>query len=184
MKNSVLILLPSLIVLSVSCVPQEARRPVTYSKPHTLAGISSKMKKINKMEEQKIKAYIQQDSLYSYNPSPSGYWYTIIQKVEGNTPYPREGDLVEFRYEILDLSDQMIYSSQELGIKTYRVDKEDFIPALQLGIKSMKVGETVKFVIPSYSAYGVVGDDQKIGINQSITSIVTLLNIKSRDENN
>jgi FKBP-type peptidyl-prolyl cis-trans isomerase len=60
----------------------------------------------------------------------------------------------------------------------YRIDKEDFIFALQLGIKLMKVGETIIFVIPSYNAFGISGDGEKIGINQSIKSTVTLLNIK------
>jgi len=42
----------------------------------------------------------------------------------------------------------------------------------------MKVGETITFVIPSYSAFGITGDGNKIGINQSIKSTVTLINIK------
>jgi FKBP-type peptidyl-prolyl cis-trans isomerase FkpA len=42
----------------------------------------------------------------------------------------------------------------------------------------MKIGETITFVIPSYSAFGIIGDGHKIGINQSIKSTVTLINIK------
>ena len=183
MKNSVLAIF-SLAMLIISCTPQEARRPISYSKSHTLANVSGNMKKINKIEEEKIHAYLQKDSLLSYRSSSDGYWYATIEKVKENTPYPKEGDLVELQYEILDLSDQVIYSSQELGTKVYKVNKENFIPALQLGIKSIKVGETVKFVIPPYRAFGVVGDQHKIGINQSIISIVTLLNIKLTDESN
>ena len=72
----------------------------------------------------------------------------------------------------------MIYSKDELGMMKYRVDKEDLISALKVGIKLMKIGETIIFVIPSYSAFGISGDGNKIGINQSIISTVTLLNIK------
>ena len=42
----------------------------------------------------------------------------------------------------------------------------------------MKEGESIKFIIPSFNAYGVIGDDDKIGINTSIISRVTLINIK------
>jgi FKBP-type peptidyl-prolyl cis-trans isomerase len=42
----------------------------------------------------------------------------------------------------------------------------------------MKIGETIKFIIPSFNAYDIVGDGNKIGINKSIISIVTLINIK------
>jgi len=41
----------------------------------------------------------------------------------------------------------------------------------------MKVGEIITFVIPSYTAFGISGDGNKIGINQSIKSTVTLINI-------
>ena len=70
-----------------------------------------------------------------------------------------------------------MYSKEDLGIKKYIIDKEDFISGLQKGIKLMKIGETVTFVIPSYSAFGIAGDGNKIGINQSIKSKVTLINI-------
>ena len=62
--------------------------------------------------------------------------------------------------------------------KNYKVDEEDFIPGIQQGLKLMKIGETVKFIIPSFNAYDVVGDENKIGINKSIISTVTLINIK------
>ena len=64
----------------------------------------------------------------------------------------------------------------------YKVDKEDFIPALQDGIKLMKKGETIIFVIPSYRAFGVSGDGNKIGINQPIKSTVKLIDIKTNHQ--
>lgn len=162
----------------------EPRRPVTKSKSYTLADTSNEMKKINQIEDKKVKFYMQQDSLASYNSSSSGYWFTYLNKVESESPNPVKGDLVELEYEIRSLKNELIYSKEDLGTKVYNVDKEDFIPALQMGIKQMKVGETVKFVIPSYSAFGIAGDENKIGINQSIISIVTLLNIKKENEDN
>jgi FKBP-type peptidyl-prolyl cis-trans isomerase len=46
----------------------------------------------------------------------------------------------------------------------------------------MKVGETIKFVIPSHNAFGVVGDENRIGMNQSLISTVTLINIKKNED--
>ena len=40
------------------------------------------------------------------------------------------------------------------------------------------MGETIIFVIPSYNAFGISGDGNRIGINQSIKSTVTLISIK------
>jgi gliding motility-associated peptidyl-prolyl isomerase len=166
------------VALLFSCSEKEARRPVSKKKSYTLAATSEQMKKINKIEEAKVLTYIENDSLKTYTSSPSGFWYQYVQKVEIDSVRPKKGDVVLLSYEILDLKDQVIYAKEELGVKEYKVDKEDFIPALQQGIKLMKSGETMKFVIPSYNAFGVVGDNNKIGINESIISIVTLINIR------
>ncbi len=168
----------SMILVCTSCTEKEARRPVSKNKSYTLADTSEQMKKINKIEEAKIKRYISNDSLSNYIASPNGYWFQYLKKVFEISDTPQKEDVVELRYEILNLNNEIIYTKEELGIKTYKVDKEDFIPALQNGIKTMKVGETVKFVIPSYNAFGLVGDNDRIGINESIISIVSLINIK------
>jgi len=171
-----------LLLILVSCEEQEARRPITSSKSYTLASTSKQLKQINKVEEAKVLQYIKNDSISKYQSSATGYWYQYIQKVEENTTNPKMDDIVEISYEILDLNNNIIYSKEALGIKEYKIDKEDFIPALQQGIKTMKKGETIKFVIPSYNAFGLVGDGNKIGVNQSIISLVTLINIKESIE--
>ena len=45
----------------------------------------------------------------------------------------------------------------------------------------MKEGESMKFIIPSFNAFGVLGDEKKIGMNTSIISRITLINI-NKDE--
>ena len=132
---------------------------------------------MNKIEENKILELIKNDSLNNYIQSPQGFWYTYINKVEDSSKTPHKGDEVYLEYNITDLKDSIIYSKKELGIKKYIVDKEDFISGLQKGIKLMKIGETITFVLPSYNAYGITGDNNKIGLNQSIKSTVTLINI-------
>tara|TARA_R110002073_G_scaffold8207_1_gene45610 strand:- start:59795 stop:60334 length:540 start_codon:yes stop_codon:yes gene_type:complete len=166
-----------LVLVLVSCKEQEGRKPITASKSFTLASTAKQLKQINKFEEGKILQYIKNDSISQYQSSATGYWYQYIKKVEENTAKPKMNDVVEISYEILDLNNNIIYSKEALGIKKYKIDKEDFIPALQQGIKTMKKGETIKFVIPSHNAFGFVGDGNKIGVNQSIISLVTLINI-------
>ena len=126
----------------------------------------------------KIINYIKKDTFHDYIRSPYGFWYRYIIKDPKNSISPKKGDLVQISYEISDLKDQIIYSKQLNGIKDYKVDEEDFIPGIQQGLKLMKIGETIKFIIPSFNAYDIVGDGNKIGINKSIISIVTLINIK------
>jgi gliding motility-associated peptidyl-prolyl isomerase len=157
-------------------VPREPINP----KPSTTLFLEAlkQNKVLNKLENNKILQEIQNDSTNVYMQSSNGFWYTYIHKIEEDSKTPIKGDEIVFSYNITDLKNTIIYSKDLLGLKNYIVDKEDFISGLQKGVKLMKIGETITFVIPSYSAYGIAGDQQKIGINQSIKSTVTLINIK------
>jgi gliding motility-associated peptidyl-prolyl isomerase len=162
----------------VSCTKVQPRKPINPKPSTTIYDEARQQNKIlNKIEDNKIVALIKEDSTNTYIQSSNGFWYTYINKIEEDLPSPKNGDEVVFEYDIKDLNDSIIYSKEELGVKKYNVDKEDFISGLQKGIKLMKIGETITFVLPSYNAFGITGDNRKIGINQSIKSTVTLINI-------
>ena len=176
MKISSLFLL---IVLCFGCSKSTPRRPINPKPSSTiLQETIAASKLLNKEEDARILSFIKKDSTKTYITSLNGFWYTYINKIEENLPTPKTGQEVTFSYNITDLEDAIIYSEEELGVKNYMIDKEDFIAALQIGIKLMKTGETITFVIPSYNAFGISGDGNKIKINQSIKSTVTLISIK------
>jgi len=166
-------------ILCLGCSKITPREPINPKPSSTiLKETIQESIKLNRIEDAKVLASIKIDSTRNYQVSSHGYWYTYITKVDKDTPTPKAGDIASFEYNIADLQGTVIYSKEELGLKEYKVDKEDFISALQVGIKLMKVGETITFVVPSYNAFGISGDKNKIGINQSIKSTVTLINIK------
>ena len=171
-----------LIFISVfcfSCSKVAPRKPINPKPSSTILKETIKESiRLNSIEDNAILQVIKKDSTINYKVSPNGFWYFYKNKIEENTPTPKAGDVISIEYNITDLQGVVIYSEEELGVKNYKVDKEDFISALQSGIKLMKVGETITFVIPSYNAFGISGDGNKIGINQSIKSTVTLINIK------
>lgn len=175
MRISLLILT---VLLLVSCDNPKPRAPISVKKSTIYAETAKRLKSINKAEEAKILAYIENDSINSYEASPNGYWFTKNIEKDTESVKPKKADIVSFTYEIKDLNNQVIYSKGELGVKQYKVDKEDFITALQFGIKQMKVGETYTFIIPSFNAFGLTGDDNRIGVNQSLVVTLTLINIK------
>ena len=170
-----------LFVLLLCCFSYskiEPRKPINPKPSTTLYKETiNKALALNKIEDDKILQIIKKDSSKVYLQSSNGFWYTYIHRVKENLPTPEKGNEVIIAYNITDLNNSVLYSKEDLGIKKYIIDKEDFISGLQKGIKLMKIGETVTFVIPSYSAFGIAGDGNKIGINQSIKSKVTLINI-------
>ena len=163
----------------MSCSVPQARRPINPKPSTTIFQDNiATTKKLFQLEEARILKFIKNDSLVAYETSPNGYWYRYIHKIEGASAKPKAGDILELSYDIRDLNDVILYSEETLGVKNYMVDKEDFISGIQKGIKLMKVGETIIFVIPSYNAFGISGDGNKIGMNKTIKSKVTLLKIK------
>lgn len=167
-------------MLCFGCSKIEPRKPINPRPSSTiLQETIQESKKLNALENARLLSIIEKDSTKNYQVSSNGFWYAYINKVEESKKSPKIGDVVSIQYDIADLQGNIIYSKEELGLKNYKVDKEDFISALQSGIKLMKVGETITFVIPSYKAFGVSGDGKKIGINQSIKSTVTLININN-----
>jgi FKBP-type peptidyl-prolyl cis-trans isomerase FkpA len=177
MKNSLLFIFG--ILFFVSCSTSQPRRPIDPRPSTTIFQDNIQAtKKMFQREEYEILEFIKGDSLKTYEISPNGFWYTYNTKIEVKEATPKTGDIVELAYDIRSLNDSIFYSKKDLGVKNYKVDKEDFISGIQKGIKFMKIGETVTFVIPSYNAFGISGDGSKIGINQTIKSTVTLLNIK------
>ena len=176
MKNSYLFIV---FLCCLGCTKIVPRRPINPSPSTTIYKETiNQAKLLNAIEDEKILQYIKKDSTKVYTQSSKGFWYAYLHKIEENLPTPVKGNEVTFTYDIKDLNDSIVYSRKNLGLKSYVIDKEDFISGLQKGIKLMKIGETITFVIPSYSAFGITGDGEKIGINQSIISTVTLINIK------
>ena len=125
-----------IVFLCFSCNKVQPRKPINPKPSSTLLRSTAKQTKaLNTLEDKKIEQLILNDSLAEYHVSKNGFWYTYIRKKEGSFPLPKLGNEVSFEYEITDLNDSIIYSKEELGIINYKVDKEDFISAIQKGIK-------------------------------------------------
>ncbi|WBX73155.1 gliding motility-associated peptidyl-prolyl isomerase GldI [Tenacibaculum pacificus] len=165
-----------LIILTVvSCKDTEARRPKKQGTVNFYKEVVKKNKKLNALEKKRLENWISKDTVHTYKASKNGFWYRYVVKDSVNLVQPKAKSSVLISYDISDIHGNIIYQKQE---KTYKVDQEDFIPALQDGIKLMKKGEIITFVIPSYRAFGVIGDGEKIMVNQPIQSTVTLIEIK------
>ena len=165
--------------MSLGCSKVEPRKPINTRPSSTiLSKTVAESIRLNTVENLKILEVIKADSSKKYQVSPNGFWYSYVTKIDENRQTPKTGNEVTFEYNITDLQGAVIYGKDELGLKKYKVDKEDFISGLQSGIKLMKMGETIIFVIPSYNAFGISGDGNRIGLNKSINSTVPLINIK------
>jgi gliding motility-associated peptidyl-prolyl isomerase len=180
MKNLFLILL--VLIVSASCSNQEARKPIVRKTGSFINESIERNKLLNTAENNILMKKMQMDSIHEYVNSSNGFWYYYDKKVEGESYLPQRGDEVFYAYEIRRLDDSILYPMEELGTKSYLVDKEELITGLQDGIKLMKEGEIVSFLFPSYKAFGYTGND-KIGPNEPLIYKVQLLKINKLNVN-
>lgn len=185
MRNALCLVILCFALL-LSCKGPEARRPINQQSGVYIDNSIARNKKLIELEEKDIQKAIAQDKSQEYIASPNGFWYTFVKKDTAQITRPQVGDLVSFNYNVKTLAGTTILTTEEVGKQVYQIDQsnQDLMSGLREGLKLMKPGEIVTFLLPSHQAYGYYGIDGKIGSNVIIRSTVTLNEIKTKNEDN
>lgn len=163
----------------VSCGNPVPRKPI-LRKTSTFLNESVRFNKtMNEDEEKAFAAFMEKDLLTQYIASPNGFWYTFNQK-NADTYLPKVGDQLFYTFAVYDIDNNIIYSAEEIGEKTYIVDKQEIIEGLRNGLKLMAEGDVATFLFPSHKVYGFIGDENKIEINQPLIYKVQLIKINRK----
>lgn len=179
MKKYVFIILLAGLMACEGPIP---RKPVEMRSGSFMKESVDRNKRLLAIEEKLIQDIIKNDSVHTYIATASGFWYYYDTKNEGGLNTPQTDDMVTFTYSIMNLENDIIYSEQELGIKNYKVDKQDLFPGLRNGIKLLKEQEKATFIFPSSLAYGYLGDKNKIGINVPLKVTISILKIEPQND--
>lgn len=116
-------------------------------------------KKIMGLENEEIELFI---ARYGWQTQKTGTGLQVEITKNGKGNFFKEGDKVRLNYTTILLTGEKIYDSANDGEKVFVVDKTEEIPALHEVVKMLKPGGQARMVIPSYLAYGVGGDGNKI----------------------
>ncbi|TWP24472.1 hypothetical protein ETU08_05240 [Apibacter muscae] len=170
-----------LILLCFSCHKKEAFQPIKSKSASEFINIS---KEYSKQREEKERNFLQdwinnqKDSLgIAYMPTASGFWIRFITK--NNNPRALKNNFVKYSAEIKTLTGETIYNSQEFGFKEGVMGKFKDIRGIESSLYLMGKGETVELVLPSFTAYGFFGDENKIGANVPLLVLLTLDDVKT-----
>lgn len=161
----------------LSCKEQEPRKPISYATGEYIKESVARNKQMVSDEESLIQQIIKKDSAHKYYHSTQGFWYKYVVAQSQDTVTPKFGDRVSIDFDIKDLNDQVIYTSEETQPKIYAVDKQEIMPGIRHALKLMKKEETIVALFPSTVAYGYLGDKNKIGANQPLKVTLTLKEI-------
>ncbi len=105
----------------------------------------------------------------------TGLRYMIYEKGDGARV--KELDLISLEYTVKLISGDVAYTSDMDGPLEFRVGRGDIISGLDEGVRLLHEGDKARLVIPSYLAYGLTGDQDKIGQKATLIYDIELLKI-------
>jgi len=108
--------------------------------------------------------------------TPTGLRYQIIEK--GNGKKTSFGKLVRFEYEVKLFSGLLIYSSMKSGPKEFSIGSGGVESGLEEGILLLRVGDKARFIIPSYLAHGLLGDQNRVPPKATLIYTLKLIDLK------
>lgn len=171
------ILLISIItLLSVSCVSDEQKPQNRVNKQVVEEALVKVNRKYIDVENQQIDDFMGRRNWTGFTKTKSGLRYYIYQKGIGKTPV--KGSLVGMEYTISDIKGNVLYNSKELDNKVFQVDKNEEPAGLNEFIQLIKLGAKAKVIVPSYLAYGLLGDENKIGQKVTLIYDIYLVEVK------
>jgi len=81
-------------------------------------------------------------------------------------------------YKTWLINGNLIYSSDELGQKIFKIGKGGVESGLEEAILMMHVGDKARLVIPSHLAFGLLGDNNKIPPRSTVVYDIELVTLK------
>lgn len=133
-------------------------------------------KNIMRRENEEMQMFIQRYG-WQMQRTPTGLYIEILEPGKGELY--KEGDPVNLEYRTYLLTGEMIYCSDSLGIKHFVVNRSEGIDALHEAVQMLRPGAKARLVIPSYLAYGVAGDGDRI---QGLQPVVMEIYITDNDK--
>lgn len=133
-------------------------------------------KNIMRRENEEMQMFIQRYG-WQMQRTPTGLYVEVLESGDGELF--KENDRVAMAYKTFLLSGEQIYCSDSNGVKVFMVNRSEEIDALHEAVQMLRPGAKARLVIPSYLAYGVAGDGDRI---QGLQPIVMEVRVLEKDE--
>lgn len=108
--------------------------------------------------------------------TPTGLRYVVY--LEGKGRNARKGDLVTFNYELKLINGIVVSSSEEDGKQQVMIGHDDMVSGLHEALQYMNEGTKAKIIVPSYLAYGLTGDQDRIPKGATLIYDIEIVDIK------
>ncbi len=168
-----LILLVGLSILYASCSSDtDSERMIDGQQ--FMSRLESANKVLLEVEKQEINDFINRYN-WEMEETGSGLHYHIYAPSNGAAA--EVGKTAVIKYDIYLLNGELVYSSEQLGNKTFKIGQGGVESGLEEAILLLRLGEKARFIMPAHLAHGVPGDGVKIPRQASILYDVQLLEL-------
>lgn len=164
----------ALLAFAVSCGQQGHDMQQNKSRPEK-ESLMEVNKNLVKTEDQKIEDFILR---YHWDMKKTGTGLRYMIYEEGHGSKAQKDRIAQVSFQVSLLDGNVCYSSDEDGLKEFRIGKGGVESGLEEGILLLKEGDRAKFIIPSHLAFGLLGDMNKIPAKATLVYDVKLLKIK------
>jgi FKBP-type peptidyl-prolyl cis-trans isomerase FkpA len=162
------------LVALASCVEDKVHK---HPAPHfTKDQLIDANKADSKRESDEIESVIQHHG-WEMQSSGTGLRYQfLVKSASGDSAHT--GKYAKVKYTVSLLNGTVCYSSDKDGLKEFRIGEDHVESGIHEVIRLMKVGDKMRFVLPSNLAHGLLGDGDKIPPRVPVLYEMELLSLR------
>jgi FKBP-type peptidyl-prolyl cis-trans isomerase len=148
-----------LLLTLFSCGEKKPNQPQPISKQEMKNSMEKANRYLLNEEQEDIENYVKRHGL-DMTTTGTGLRYQILK--QGSERKIEKGEKVSLEYELHSIAGDLIYSSENDGIKTFVVGEGAVESGLDEAMTYLHRGDVAKIIIPFHLGYGLHGDDDKI----------------------
>jgi len=155
---------------------EQREKPIEKSKQEQVDQALLKANQvINEKELQQIKGYIERRK-WGMKKLSTGVFVEQLSKGKGKTINSNSIVSIDCKIELLD--GKKVYDSKIDGLKQINFGKEQSVIGLIYALNNMNEGTKLRAIIPSFLAYGLNGDGDRIPKRSSLVYEIEIKEVK------
>lgn len=138
---------------------EKPKQPIPVTKQEMKSSMETANRYLLNEEEEEIDRYVKRHGLEMV-ATGTGLRYQILK--QGSDRLIENGQTVSLEYELHSLQGELIYSSENEGLKKFKVGDGSVESGLDEAMTHLHYSDVAKIIIPFHLAYGLHGDDRSI----------------------
>ncbi|MCB0770431.1 MAG: FKBP-type peptidyl-prolyl cis-trans isomerase [Flavobacteriales bacterium] len=163
------------LVLFMAC-GGDGRVPVRHVEVPSEEDLVKENRDAVKLEQRDIDLFAERSGL-PLIPTGTGVRYHLYRDVTGDRARPDQWAKVNYRLELIN--GDSAYASEPGHPESFVIEMDNVESGLHEAIQLLSPGDSALFVIPSYRAHGLIGDQDRIPMRSTLVYRVGLVAVSN-----